>query len=149
MPVGQYEFGTALLHTLREAIANNHHIDVAIDDYLAVENIDEDDPGLWSDLHHGCHRLHRLIVTDAGKSAPDMLKLLVRLGALRDIHGEASGEWLGGADTPSRPDSAIRNLLQTLRQNTPEEGLFLWRLYTRPELISRHAIFMADMAVAA
>ncbi len=148
MPVDQYEFGTALLHTLREAIANDHHIDVAIDDYLAVENIDEDDPGLWSDLHHGCHRLYRLIVTDADRSAPDALRLLVRLGALRDIHGEASREWFGDGP-PSRPDVAIRNLLQTLRQNAPEEGLFLWRLYTRLKPISRHAIFMTDMAVAA
>lgn len=148
MPVGQYEFGTALLHTLREAIANDHHIDVAIDDYLTVENIDEDDPGLWSDLHHGCHRLHRLIVTDAGKPAPDALKLLVRLGALRDIHGEASREWVDDG-APSRPDIAIRNLLQTLRQSTPEEGLFLWRLYTRLKPVSGRAIFMTDMAVAA
>ncbi|TNC98349.1 MAG: hypothetical protein FD119_491 [Stygiobacter sp.] len=148
MPIGQYEFGTALLHTLRDAVANGRHIDEAIDDYLTVENIDEDDPGLWSDLHHGCHRLHRLIVTDAGKPAPDALKLLVRLGALRDIHGETSGEWFGDG-APSRPDIAIRNLLQTLRQNTPEEGLFLWRLYTRLKPVSGHAIFMTNMAVAA
>jgi len=148
MPIGQYEFGTALLHTLRDAVANGRHIDVAIDDYLAVENIDEDDPGLWSDLHHGCHRLHRLIVTDAGRSAPGALKLLVRLGALRDIHGEASREWFGDG-APSRPDIAIRNLLQTLRQNTPEEGLFLWRLYTRLKPVSGQAIFMTDLAVAA
>lgn len=148
MPVGQYEFGTALLHALKNAIVSGRHIDVAIDDYLTVENIDENDPGLWSDLRHGCHRLHRLIVTDAGRSAPDVLKLLVRLGALRDIHGEASREWFGDG-APSRADIAIRNLLQTLRQNTPEEGLFLWRLYTRLKPVSGQVTFTTDMAVAA
>ncbi len=147
MPISQFRFETALLDVLKGAVGNGRHIDAAIDDYLAVENIDDDDPGLWSDLHHGCHRFYHLIVAESQRPLPEALKLLARLGVLRDLHGGASEEWFGDGE-PSRSDIAIRNFLHTLRQSAPEEGLRLWRLYTVPKVLLNREV-CPSIAVAA
>ena len=133
MPVSQFRFETALLHVLKGVIGSGRHMDAVIGDDLVGEDIDDDDPGLWSDLRHGGDRLFQLIVAESRKPLPEALKLLVRLGVLRDLHGGASEEWCGDGE-PSRPDIAIRNFLRTLRQHDPEEGLRLWRLYTMPKV---------------
>lgn len=148
MPATRLQFQAALLGVLKNALAKGCHIDTAIEGYLTVEGIDEDDPGLWSDLHHGCHRLFRLIVIDGGVSAPEALKLLARLGLLRDLHGEISVEWFGDGQS-SRSDIAIRSLLQTLRLHDPSEGIRWWRLYTMPKTWEARPAHSIDAMTAA
>lgn len=132
MPATQLQFETVLLQVLKSTLSESCHIDIAIEAYLAVEGIDEDDPALWSDLHHGCHGLFRLMIVDGGLSAPEALKLLARMGVLRDLHGVISVEWFGNGE-PSRSDIAIRSFLQSLRFSAPDEWTRWWRLYTVPK----------------
>lgn len=132
MAVTQVQFERALLQVLKTVCVEASHIDAAIEDYLSAERIDEDDPSLWSELRHACHRLFRLIVVEGGHSASAALKLLVRLGVSRDIRGDLSVEWFGDGE-PSRTDIAIRSLLHALRLSDPNDGLRWWRLYTMPK----------------
>lgn len=130
MAIDQYQFESTLLLIVKDMILSRCDVDIAIGHLLDRENLDEDDPALWSELRYSVQRLWHLFIVAGHASPPELLTLVVRLGVLREIRPKVQTEWLG-VEAPTRPEIGISNLLKQLQAYDRGGDGKWWRLYTR------------------